>query len=173
MARTQQAKQLKSPAAVMRTLADGTASGLPRGEIEWNAAEITDAVRLVGNLAPDKVTRLLNSIQDDDDGLPRPVLGAILNQALSVPVTADSNRETLERERTRAACRLAAGWASTEPRQAAAWVATLPPGEARLWAAKNVALQWTQYASAEARAWAAKLPDTERKAVLGMLERVP
>jgi hypothetical protein len=171
MSRDQQAKRLKSPADVMRALEDEATAGLPRGGVDWNAAETSDAIRLAGRLAPETAARFLGSIQDDADGLPRPVLGAILSQALSVPVTADDHREMAERERTRAACRLAAGWAIDEPRQAANWVETLPEGEARLWAAKNVALQWAQYSTAEARAWAAKLPEAERKAVLGMLER--
>jgi hypothetical protein len=173
IARTEQAKRLQSPAEVIRALAEETTTGIPRAGADWNAAETADAVRLAGQLAPAKAARVLNSIQDDDDGLPRPVLGAILSRALAEPVPNDESREQQERERTRAACRLAAGWALTEPGRAAAWVETLPPGEARLWAAKNVALQWSHYSTAEARAWAAKLPEGERKAVLATLEKSP
>ena len=173
MARAQQTKPLETPAAVMQALESGTVSGLPRNEVEWTATETTDAVRLASKLAPDQAARFLSSIQNEDDCLPSPVAGAILSRALATPVTADANPEQLERERTRAACRLAAQWAITEPSQAAAWVETLPTGEARLWAAKNVAMQWNQYSTPEVRAWAAKLPEAERKAVLATLEKSP
>lgn len=169
----QQAAQLKTPAEVMGALASGTLTGFPRSAVAWDAAETADAVRLVGSFAPDQITGMLGPIRDDDGGLPRPVLGAILTQAFAVPLATGAGREAFERERTQAACRLAAGWAITEPALAAAWVETLPAGEARLWAAKNVALQWRQYSTAETRAWAAKLPEPERKAVLATLPSPP
>lgn len=170
IARNQQEKQLKSPAEVIRSLESETTTGLPRSTIDWNPAETADAVKLTATLAPAAAARVLNSIREDDDGLPRPVLGAILNRAMSAP-PGDGDHQ--QREQTRAACRLAAGWAISEPRQAAAWVESLPAGEARLWAAKNVALQWNQYSTSEPRAWAAKLPEAERNAVLVSLDKSP
>ncbi len=164
-----QAAQLKTPAEVMGALASGTLTDLPSGGVEWGAAETADAVRLAERLAPAQVAGLLGTIENDHGSLPRPVLGAILSQAFAVPLATGPGRETFERERVRAACRLAAGWASTAPAQAAAWVQTLPAGEARLWAAKNVARQWQDYSTAETHDWAAKLPEPERKAVLALL----
>ncbi|MEO0016816.1 MAG: hypothetical protein RLZZ522_99 [Verrucomicrobiota bacterium] len=169
MAAAQQARQLTSPAEVMGALASATLTGFPRHDVEWDAAETADAVRLAERLAPAQVAGLLGAIENDHGSLPRPVLGAILSQAFAVPLVTGPGREGFERERVRAACRLAAGWAGTAPAQAAAWVETLPAGEARLWAAKNVARQWQYYSTAETRDWAAKLPEPERKAALALL----
>lgn len=56
----------------------------------------------------------------------------------------------------------AAHWASEDPRAAAAWAATLPPGEARAWAAFNVFEQWRYFDETNARTWWESLPAEER-----------
>jgi len=56
----------------------------------------------------------------------------------------------------------AAYWASEEPEAAAGWARSLPPGEARAWAASNVFHQWKQFDDKAAREWWAALPAEER-----------
>ncbi len=48
--------------------------------------------------------------------------------------------------------KMASRWAGEDPQWAGAWVQRLPEGEDRVWAAKNVAFQWSRYSAAEARA---------------------
>lgn len=62
-----------------------------------------------------------------------------------------------------ALARSAAYWASEDPTAAAAWVRSLPPGEARAWAAVNVFEQWTQFDTTAASKWWESLPVEERK----------
>jgi len=59
--------------------------------------------------------------------------------------------------------RSAAYWASEDPTAAAAWARSLPPGEARAWAAVNVFEQWTQIDTTAASKWWESLPVEERK----------
>ncbi|MFN0129058.1 MAG: hypothetical protein ACKV19_20485 [Verrucomicrobiales bacterium] len=59
--------------------------------------------------------------------------------------------------------RSAAYWASEDPTAAAAWARSLPPGEARAWAAVNVFEQWTQFDTTAASKWWESLPVEERK----------
>ncbi|MFN0129425.1 MAG: hypothetical protein ACKV19_22395 [Verrucomicrobiales bacterium] len=66
-------------------------------------------------------------------------------------------------EHTRSLAATATQWAAESPQVAADWAATLPPGEARAWAAANVAGQWQLYDEAAARAWIESLPPDERR----------
>jgi hypothetical protein len=56
----------------------------------------------------------------------------------------------------------AAHWAMEEPRAAADWAQSLPPGDARAWAALNVYNHWRQFDETAARAWWASLPAETR-----------
>lgn len=51
------------------------------------------------------------------------------------------------------------------PEAAAAWVKSLPPGEARWWAMKNLGRNWKQYDPYAANRWEASLSADERAAV--------
>lgn len=56
-------------------------------------------------------------------------------------------------------------WGKEDPAAAGAWTATLPAGEPRLWAQKNLARNWADYDPAAARRWVASLPAADREAV--------
>jgi hypothetical protein len=56
----------------------------------------------------------------------------------------------------------AAHWAMEEPRAAADWAQSLPPGDARAWAALNVYNHWRQFDEMAARAWWTSLPAEAR-----------
>ena len=56
----------------------------------------------------------------------------------------------------------AAHWAMEEPRAAAAWTQSLPPGDARAWAAFNVYEHWRQFDETASQHWWESLPAEER-----------
>lgn len=56
------------------------------------------------------------------------------------------------------ASELVARWSQNDPAAAAAWVDTLPPGEAQNWAAANLATNWARHDPAAATAWTHRLP---------------
>ncbi len=60
---------------------------------------------------------------------------------------------------------LATQWVAEDPAAASRWVATLPAGEERTWAMKNMARHWAEYEPAAAAAWAHGLPAAERAQV--------
>jgi hypothetical protein len=66
---------------------------------------------------------------------------------------------------TRQTSGLVSSWGRKDPVAAGRWVNSLPAGEARLWAAKNLAAQWAEYEPSAARQWAAGLPADERRQV--------
>lgn len=56
-------------------------------------------------------------------------------------------------------------WAAEDPAAASDWVRSLPAGDARLWAQKNLAAVWSEYDPEEAERWVGSLPAAERKEV--------
>lgn len=68
------------------------------------------------------------------------------------------------------ACYLAASWAQEDPAAAGKWVNSLPEGQERLWAARNLASLWTENDPAAARQWLSGLPEGDRKVVENYLK---
>ncbi|MCW1922110.1 hypothetical protein OKA05_06065 [Luteolibacter arcticus] len=67
-------------------------------------------------------------------------------------------------------CELASDWGNRDPLAASRWVATLPEGSARVWAAKNLAARWAEYEPAAARLWVSTLPVGDRFEVVDYLD---
>lgn len=56
-------------------------------------------------------------------------------------------------------------WAQSDPAAAGEWARTLPPGDPKLWAMRNLAASWAQYDPAAAKQWVDSLPATDHKEV--------
>jgi hypothetical protein len=56
-------------------------------------------------------------------------------------------------------------WAKSDPTAAGEWTRTLPPGDPKLWAMRNLAAAWTRYDPAAAKQWVASLPAGDREQV--------
>lgn len=61
--------------------------------------------------------------------------------------------------------------AEKDPAAAASWINTLPDGEAKLWAFKNMAANWKQYDPEAVNEWVKTLPVATRDEVTGYLGR--
>lgn len=53
-------------------------------------------------------------------------------------------------------------WAEKDPEAASAWLQTLPAGDAKLWAQKNLATNWAKYDPDATAQWIATLPADAR-----------
>jgi hypothetical protein len=62
-------------------------------------------------------------------------------------------------------------WAVRNPREALAWVETLPEGQAKTWARRNAAATWADFDPAPARQWIDSLDAATRKDVENYLEK--
>lgn len=60
--------------------------------------------------------------------------------------------------------------ATDNPERAREWVATLPEGDARTWAVRNVALTWSQYDPQSSERWIQSLPPETRDDVRAFLK---
>jgi hypothetical protein len=63
------------------------------------------------------------------------------------------------------ASQFAVNWSKTDPTAASDWVGTLPAGDAKTWAQKNLAANWAQYDPQATQQWLKSLPAGERTAV--------
>jgi len=61
-------------------------------------------------------------------------------------------------------------WAQQDPEAASQWVRTLPQGEAKLWAQKNLASNWALYDPEAANAWVKSLPADARQEVRAFMD---
>lgn len=66
--------------------------------------------------------------------------------------------------------RHAVRWGMTDPVAAGSWTTTLPEGEARLWAQKNLAANWARLDPEAAERWVGTLPSADRKEVRSFIE---
>jgi hypothetical protein len=74
-------------------------------------------------------------------------------------------------EWTRLVSNHAVRWAAKDPVAASEWVQTLPAGEPRLWAQKNLAKNWALYDPQAAGQWVASLPADARTEVQGFMKK--
>ncbi|HEY8960768.1 MAG TPA: hypothetical protein VIM57_01095, partial [Luteolibacter sp.] len=78
--------------------------------------------------------------------------------------------ETRQVDPVMASSAYAARLVARNPSEATSWVESLPEGQAKLWARKNVAANWQQYDPVAARAWIKTLPADTREEVAKHLQ---
>ncbi len=76
-----------------------------------------------------------------------------------------------ERATISKASQFAVNWAKNDPTAASEWVQSLPAGDARLWAQKNLATNWSQVDPEATDRWLSTLPAAERKQVRDFMTR--
>ncbi len=86
-------------------------------------------------------------------------------------VTASENQEPQRTDPIEASSRYVAQLAVKDPTAAADWVQTLPAGDAKLWAEKNLAANWQQYDPKAAGQWVESLPADARDEVTKHLQK--
>lgn len=129
--------------------------------------------------APDKLAELSQQFSSLPDAS-KPQVARLL-MAGATPVTGDAIRYLIDNPGTgldgtainpvRMASEYASRLAYRDPASASQWVATLPAGEARLWAQKNVAKNWAVYDPQAAGQWVASLPADARGEVRAFMEK--
>jgi len=87
----------------------------------------------------------------------------VVNSPATPPTpTTPGNREA---DPVMASSTYAVRLATTDPAAATEWITTLPEGNAKLWAFKNVAANWTQYDPNGVKDWLKTLPSETRQQV--------
>jgi len=138
-----------------------------RGWDQEKITELTDQFRTMPDDKKQLVAQVLARGQGGyNDGSNPALQGEALRYVLTNPVAPAEGKETNASENpVRQASQLAVGWAKTDPIAASVWVQTLPSGDAKLWAQKNLAANWNQYDPQATGEWLKTLPASERTEV--------
>lgn len=134
-----------SPSLFLRALLDpAPAMSIHDVPESWDKGEIAEAMTTSNSLSQEDCVKLLGSRTT----LPPELCAHLLQRS----------GDALPQDRSvKAHASIAAQWAEENTAAAAKWVESLPEGEARTWAAKNVVLRWSSYSPAAAKAWEAKM----------------
>lgn len=99
-----------------------------------------------------------------------PVTGEAIRYLVTNPVVETEGKNDSENDPLRLASEYASRLVTKDPTIATEWVRTLPDGDAKLWAQKNLAQNWAVYDPKAAGQWVKSLPPDARKAVGGFLK---
>ncbi|WP_035608707.1 hypothetical protein [Haloferula sp. BvORR071] len=133
---------------------------------KWTQQDAIAAAKAFDEL-PDERKQLLATKLESRSKLPEPLQAQALGYL--VEKTDAANQSAIQRL-NRTTCEFAARWGASDPESGGKWVRSLPAGEIRSWAAKNLAAAWAEQEPAAARHWAASLPSAERTAVEDFLK---
>jgi len=140
-----------------------------RAASTWDSDERSDATRVYRKLTDDR--KMAVAIQLGQQSLkdsPPELQGEVLHFLIvNPPPLAVCSADLRVMERT---TELAIMWGEQDPSAASRWIASLPEGPGRQWAAKNLAARWAVHEPAAVHEWIATLPEEDSREVLLYLE---
>ncbi|YCM43823.1 hypothetical protein V2O64_21170 [Verrucomicrobiaceae bacterium 227] len=163
--RDQVLQQHESVEALLQKANPNAGTKLPvHQHLDWTPSQTQEALAIFKNASPTDQRNTLLQIEESSWGNNpnRPYLSEVLATLAAQDQSIDLERKNKDLSLT---ATFANDWAIDSPSQAAAWVEKLPPGDHRLWAAKNVARTWQLYSPTEAETWINTLSTTEQSAV--------
>ncbi|MES2996158.1 MAG: hypothetical protein V4733_05040 [Verrucomicrobiota bacterium] len=136
---------------------------------EWSPEKMAELGNQFRALPGEQKMKVARTFANYGSSLGNELAGDAVRYLVSQPL--DSGNQT--RGHIEQASKLVTRWAKEDPAAAGTWVRTLPAGEARLWAQKNLAASWARYNPAEAENWANSLPAAEREEVRRFMKADP
>lgn len=134
-------------------------------------AELTSQFQTMPDAGKRNVAQVLAG---DNNGIDPNLQGEAIRYLVANPIEPKEGQQT---RRTENPVRLASDHAvqmvQKDPFAATVWVQTLPSGEAKLWAQKNLAANWVQYDPDAANQWVKSLPADARGEVQNFLKSPP
>lgn len=124
-------------------------------------AELSQGFRSLPDEQKTQVATLIARNHWSSDGMEPSLRGEAIRHLVGNPPTA-KNPDTSTDPPLQLASTHAVFWANKDPDAASAWVQTLPAGEAKLWAQKNLAANWALYDPDAAGQWVKSLPGEAR-----------
>jgi predicted Zn-dependent protease len=89
-------------------------------------------------------------------------VGDAIRYLVAQPAAAGNNPQNSSKDPIAQASQFAVNWSKKDPEAASQWVQTLPSGDAKLWAQKNLAANWSQYNPEAVDQWIKTLPAASR-----------
>lgn len=135
-------------------------------------ADLTGQFRTMPEEAKRKVATLLSGQNFGGEGLDPALQAEAIRYLVANPVEqAEDGQAGHRQQEDHLASVHAVKWAAKDPVAASEWVQTLPAGDAKLWAQKNLAKNWARYDPDAAGQWVASLPAAARTEVEGFMKK--
>lgn len=134
----------------------------------WDKAQITELRSQFNGLSADqklniaKVVAAGGTYASIDPGFAGDALRFLVAHT---PAVAAGNNSTENKDPVMASSTYAVTLSMSDPAAATSWINTLPEGEAKLWARKNMAANWQQYDPKAVAQWMQTLPADAREQV--------
>ena len=131
----------------------------------WEQEQINELGKVFKTLPDDQKKQAVVAIlllDGTSKNLYPSLTGEAIRHAIIHPDPSKYTRLRYSLDPIQQASRFAADWATSDPVAASNWVQSLPGGEAKSWAQKNLATVWAQYDPQEARQWVNSLPAGEQ-----------
>lgn len=138
----------------------------------WDRGKLEELAKGFSALPADQKTKAANLITGNAEynTAPPGLKGAALRHLAEQPDAASDGQGKGFESLTAKISNHAVTMAEEDPAEAASWVGSLPAGEARTWAQRNVLKNWSQYDPDAAAAWEKSFSSQDREA-LGKLGR--
>lgn len=126
---------------------------------EWDKDKLAEVSRGFRSLPDEQKAHVAKILAGSQYDTAPTLRGEAINYLIANP---PNERKESDEAPTYLASKHAVFWAQQDPAAASAWVQTLPAGDARLWAQKNLAANWAQYDPDAAGQWVKSLPADAR-----------
>jgi len=135
---------------------------------EWDSEKITELGNQFRSLPDDKKKQAAQVIARSSEysgNLDTGLVGDAIRYLVSQPANPDEKKQSHSNDPLAQASQFAVHLAGKDAGAASEWVQSLPAGDARLWAQKNLAANWTLFDPDAAGQWIKSLPASERTQV--------
>lgn len=135
---------------------------------QWDAAKLTELGNQFRAMPDDKkktVAQVLASTSEYSGNFDSALVGDSIRYLVSQPSDPSDKSRGGSSDPIARASQYAVKLAGKDAGAATQWVQSLPSGDARLWAQKNLAANWSQYDPDAAGQWIKSLPASERTQV--------
>jgi hypothetical protein len=130
----------------------------------WSPAQLNELTTRFQELPAEQRDRIAQFVVESSYSINRnaPALAgeAVRHLLTAEPTGAEDERQA--RQLTQLASSNAVRWVLQDAEAASAWVNSLPAGDAKLWAQKNMAANWANYDPEAAAQWVQSLPAEAR-----------
>lgn len=134
----------------------------------WNGAKIDELTRSFSSLPDEAKSGMATALAQYGSGVAPALHGEAIRHLIRSGAGEGNHGQS-----TQHASELAVQWMRKEPAADAAWVQSLPSGEARGWTQKNLARHWALYNPDAASQWVNTLHPTDAAAVRAYLKENP
>lgn len=150
-------------ASIDRTTDQSAIRSLTSTLAAWDSGKVAEFSKQFATMPADRkdqiASMLLNAGYDSDRGLKGELIRHVAMQAQTPVDGADrSARHGASQHHISIASSHVVQWAQSDPEAASRWVRTLPHGEIKRFAEKNLASNWALYDPEAANAWVKSLP---------------